>query len=106
MADIEFRIIGGRRWWQIMTDWRPSAKHDISIKDNIHVAEDSSHYHLFSGRHYSGGRGLWCVHWEAGTREIRARLEASRVPIHPQVVDFPVNSRVSLRRYNVFFVSY
>jgi hypothetical protein len=26
--------------------------------------------------------------WEAGTREIRARLEAARVPIHPQAVDF------------------
>jgi hypothetical protein len=26
--------------------------------------------------------------WEAGTREMRARLEAARVPIHPQVVDF------------------
>lgn len=26
--------------------------------------------------------------WEAGTREIRARLETARVPIHPQAVDF------------------
>jgi hypothetical protein len=26
--------------------------------------------------------------WEAGTREIRTRLEAARVQIHPQVVDF------------------
>lgn len=26
--------------------------------------------------------------WEAGTREMRARLEATRVPIHLQVVDF------------------
>ena len=26
--------------------------------------------------------------WEAGTREMRARLEAARVPIPPQVVDF------------------
>ncbi|MGD9902977.1 MAG: DUF6544 family protein [Vicinamibacterales bacterium] len=26
--------------------------------------------------------------WDAGTRELRARLEAARVPIHQQVVDF------------------
>jgi hypothetical protein len=26
--------------------------------------------------------------WEAGTRELRARLEAARVPIHPRTVDF------------------
>lgn len=26
--------------------------------------------------------------WETGTRELRARLEAARVPIHPQSVDF------------------
>jgi hypothetical protein len=26
--------------------------------------------------------------WEAGTREMRARLEAARVPMHPLVVDF------------------
>jgi hypothetical protein len=26
--------------------------------------------------------------WEAGTREIRARLESARVPIRPLVVDF------------------
>jgi hypothetical protein len=28
------------------------------------------------------------VRWRAGTRELRARLEASRVPIGPRVVDF------------------
>ena len=28
------------------------------------------------------------VRWKVGTRELRARLEASRVPIRPQVVDF------------------
>src|SRR5687768_11224425 len=26
--------------------------------------------------------------WQAGTREIRARLEAARVPMNPRVVDF------------------
>jgi len=28
------------------------------------------------------------VRWKVGTRELRARLEASRVPIGPRVVDF------------------
>jgi hypothetical protein len=26
--------------------------------------------------------------WDTGTRELRARLEAARVPVHPQIVDF------------------
>lgn len=32
--------------------------------------------------------GYGAFRWEDGTRELRARLDAARVPLHPQVVDF------------------
>jgi hypothetical protein len=28
------------------------------------------------------------LRWDAGTRELRARLEAARIPVHPEAVDF------------------
>jgi len=47
------------------------------------------------------GVGYGALRWETGTRELRARPEAARVPIHPQIVDFRalVGLRVPIQRF-------
>jgi hypothetical protein len=35
-----------------------------------------------------GGRFYGAYRWNAGTRDLRARLDAARVPVQPQTVDF------------------